>query len=165
VITKVAFKHGLNYIFALQDQRENLTFSMMHGNCVAFTINVANQCGININPRASTLKLLMPAPVIRTVDRVQKFVPEIFVMLVYLIPAIVTNIVLAKYLGGSTPACGQRPHYDSMRDYLNPEKSMLGHPWYLIHQIKAVVESSRPADDPLGIPVAFRSPPQIIELD
>lgn len=164
-VSKVAFERGLSYIFALQDRRENLTFAMMHGNCVAFTMNVAFECGININPRASTIKLLMPPAVIRTADRVQDFVPDIFILMLYFIPAVLTNIVLAKFLGGAQPGCGEKAHYDTVGDYLNPEKSMLGHPWYLVHQIKARVESSRPPGEPLGIPYAFRAPPRIEDLD
>lgn len=157
-ITEENFEAALKRVKEMQAD-DKLIFGLFEQSCVVFANEIANICGIRIDTRASMLKLRLPPPLISLTDRVMKFVPNFLANIVYFVPGVLSNVFLCATLGGRlrSPETNRR-YFSSLRDLLNPNKSLLHHPWYLATQIKKDVEANRPAGSPFGIPQKYQAP-------
>lgn len=155
-ITEESFKNAKEKIVELQNKKQ-LTFGLFDKSCVVFCNEIAELCGIKIDTSASVIKLHLPPRLMRMVDRITQYVPNIVLKVAYYIPGVLTNIATSILMGGMARSNDGKRYISSICDLLNPNKSFLHHPWYLGTEIKRKVEESRPADNlKYGIPAQFR---------
>jgi hypothetical protein len=158
-ITPENFHRAKDKVLEMQRQ-QGLQFGLFGESCMVFVNQIANICGIQLKTEASIMKLILPPKLIPIVDRIAKLIerllPKILFDILYFIPGLCTNI-FCLYLGaGVRSRVDGTRHIGSLRDFLNPYKSMLHHPWYVATIVKAEINQHRPKGS-FEIPAPFRT--------
>lgn len=155
-IDQQRFNKALGIILKMQ-REGGLQFGLFDESCAVFVNRIANECGIQFETRATILKLILPAKLIPIVDRITKYIPELFFKILYFIPGLFTN-AFCLFLGAWRMShVDRKRHIGSLRDFLNPYKSVLHHPWYAATLVKKEVKESR-SKGSYEIPAQFRLP-------
>ena len=159
-ITQKDFEKALDKITSIQEHANN-TFGLFDNSCLVLANDIAKECNIEIDTSTSMVKLVcskfhLPDRYIKWYNKWQEKVPPVIINIVFFIPGVLSNLILCAFFGArSRYAEGGPRHIDSLWDILNPNKSILHHPWYLANIVKDEIEKNRPEGKPFGIPKKF----------
>lgn len=144
-------------------QKKDQSFGLFTDSCAVFANSIAGKCGIKLNTQASMIKLLLPAKLIPLIDRIVQYIPGILFKILYFVPGVTMNACCLIMGAARRSRVDGKRHIGSVRDFFNPYKSMLHHPWYVATQVKASLDKLRKKGD-YSIPAQFQIEDKTTEI-